>query len=633
MAEELVVESKALSKSYGSLKALDAVNFDVHPGEIFGFIGADGSGKTTAFRIIAGVLEPGGGEVKVLGTTPRAARPQVGYLTQPFSLYMDLSVDENLGYAGGLREVPADDFKARREKYFKLFDMDRFTDRLAGRLSGGMKQKLALTCALIAGPALLLLDEPTTGVDPVTRRDFWDALTSLATDGMSIIVATPYLDEAERCHRVALMEQGKIYDIDSPVRFRSKMGMTRLEVKVEPLGKAEDLLAASPEASDVQRFGDRLDVMAAKPDAAEADLQQRAKDNGLKITQILRSSPTLENAFVGQLRKMRGVHEIPHFPNPTAEEGEKNVVIGAKDLNKTYGKFQAVKNFQLEVRNGEIYGLLGANGAGKTTSIKIICGLQDPTSGSVTLMGKSKGLRAAAVRSRIGYMSQKFALYDDLTIGENLDFYARLYGVNESVREDRKKWVLELSELKGESGMLTKSLPGGWKQRVAFGAAVMHEPDAIFLDEPTSGVDPLARRAMWRMINEFADRGAGILVVTHYLEEAEQCNRLGFMVAGEIIADGSPTEVKANMKGSLSEMETDHPNLAQTVLKKKFGASRVSLFGDRIHLVTETEEQKRESGQVLEQAGVKVLTDKKVPFSLEDVFISLIESRRSEIPL
>jgi ABC-2 type transport system ATP-binding protein len=633
MAGELVVESRALSKSYGSLKALDAVDFDVHPGEIFGFIGADGSGKTTAFRIIAGVLEPGGGEVKVLGTTPRAARPQVGYLTQPFSLYMDLSVDENLGYAGGLREVPPDDFKARRDKYFKLFDMDRFTDRLAGRLSGGMKQKLALTCALIAGPALLLLDEPTTGVDPVTRRDFWDALTSLATDGMSIVVATPYLDEAERCHRVALMEQGKIYDIDSPVRFRSKMGMTRLEVKVEPLGKAEDLLSASPEAADVQRFGDRLDVMAAKPDAAEADLQQRAKDNGLKITQIVRSSPTLENAFVGQLRKMRGVHEIPHFPNPSAEEGEKNVVIGAKDLNKIYGKFQAVKNFQLEVRNGEIYGLLGANGAGKTTSIKIICGLQDPTSGSVTLMGKSKGLRAAAVRSRIGYMSQKFALYDDLTIDENLDFYARLYGVNESVREDRKKWVLELSELKGESGMLTKSLPGGWKQRVAFGAAVMHEPDAIFLDEPTSGVDPLARRAMWRMINEFADRGAGILVVTHYLEEAEQCNRLGFMVAGEIIADGSPTEVKANMKGSLSEMETDHPNLAQTVLKKKFGASRVSLFGDRIHLVTETEEQKRESAQVLEQAGVKVLTDKKVPFSLEDVFISLIESRRSEIPL
>jgi ABC-2 type transport system ATP-binding protein len=511
--------------------------------------------------------------------------------------------------------------------------MDRFTERLAGRLSGGMKQKLALTCALIADPSLLLLDEPTTGVDPVTRRDFWDALTSLATGGMSIIVATPYLDEAERCHRVALMERGKIYDIDTPARFRSKMGVTRLEVKVEPLARAEDVLAKSPEAQDVQRFGDRLDVMAARPDAAESDLRRLAEANGLQVTEIVRSQPTLENAFVGQLRKMRGAHIVPPFPKPSPPLEGKDVVIGAKDLNKRFGSFQAVKNFQLEVRNGDIYGLLGANGAGKTTSIKIICGLIDPTSGSVTLLGKSKDLRSAEVRSRIGYMSQKFALYDDLTIGENLDFYARLYGVDESVRKERKKWVLEAAELRGEEGMLTKSLPGGWKQRVAFGAAVMHEPEAIFLDEPTSGVDPLARRAMWRMINEFADRGAGIVVVTHYLEEAEQCNRLGFMVAGEIIAQGAPSEVKANMKGSLYEVEVDRPDRALATLKKKFGASRVSLFGDRLHVVTENDEQKRQAVAALEEAGVRIVTQKPVPFSLEDVFISLIESRRSEIPL
>ncbi len=285
-------------------------------------------------------------------------------------------------------------------------------------------------------------------------------------------------------------------------------------------------------------------------------------------------------------------------------------MIGAKDLNKTFGSFKAVKNFQLEVRNGGIYGLLGANGAGKTTSIKLICGLLDPTSGSVTLLGQSKGLRSAEVRSRIGYMSQKFALYDDLTIGENLDFYARLYGVDESVREERKQWVLEEAELKGESKMLTKSLPGGWKQRVAFGAAVMHEPEAIFLDEPTSGVDPLARRAMWRMINEFADRGAGIVVVTHYLEEAEQCNRLGFMVAGEIISQGSPSEVKANMKGELFEIEADHPDLALGALKKKFGASRVSLFGSRLHLVTENDEQKQQAVATLKEAGVQILAQK-----------------------
>jgi ABC-2 type transport system ATP-binding protein len=633
MPDEIIVEARALSKSYGDLKALDQVDFKVRKGEIFGFIGADGAGKTTTFRIIGGVLQQGGGEVHVLGITPREARPSVGYLTQPFSLYQDLSVDENLNYAAGLREVPEADLQARRSKYFKLFDMDRFTERLAGRLSGGMKQKLALTCALVADPALLLLDEPTTGVDPVTRRDFWDALTSLATGGMSIIVATPYLDEAERCHRVALMERGKIYDIDTPAHFRSKMGVTRLEVKVDPLAGAEDLLAASPEAQDVQRFGDRLDVMAARPDAAEADLRRRAEANGRRVTEILRSQPTLENAFVGQLRKMRGTHTVPRFPKPSPPLNRHDVVIGAKDLNKRFGSFQAVKNFQLEIRNGEIYGLLGANGAGKTTSIKIICGLLDPTSGSVTLLGKSKNLRSAEVRSRIGYMSQKFALYDDLSIGENLDFYARLYGVDEAVREERKQWVLEGAELKGEARMLTKSLPGGWKQRVAFGAAVMHEPEAIFLDEPTSGVDPLARRAMWRMINELADRGAGILVVTHYLEEAEQCNRLGFMVSGEIIAQGSPSEVKSNMKGSLYEIEVDRPDLALRTLKKKFGASRVSLFGDRLHLVTETEEQKREAAKVLEEAGVQVKAGRPVPFSLEDVFISLIESRRSEIPL
>lgn len=633
MTNALVVDSRDLSKNYGDIAALDKVSFQVRPGEIFGFIGADGAGKTTAFRILGGVLQQGGGQIQVLEDTPRKARPAVGYLTQPFSLYQDLSVDENLNYAGGMREVSKEDFEKRREYYFKLFDLTNFADRLAGRLSGGMKQKLALSCALIADPKLLLLDEPTTGVDPVTRRDFWDALTSLATGGMAIVVATPYLDEAERCHRVALMERGKIYDIDTPAQFRSKMGVTRLEVKVDPLAKAEDVFARSAEAQDVQRFGDRLDVMAAHPEAAEADLHRRAAETGLKITQIVRSQPTLENAFVGQLRKMRGAHTVPLFPKPKPPLNKHDIVIGAKDLNKTFGSFRAVKNFQLEIRNGDIYGLLGANGAGKTTSIKIICGLIDPSSGSVTLLGKSTGLRAAAVRSRIGYMSQKFALYDDLTIGENLDFYARLYGVDESVREERKKWVLEAAELKGEEKMLTKSLPGGWKQRVAFGAAVMHEPEAIFLDEPTSGVDPLARRSMWRMINEFADRGAGILVVTHYLEEAEQCNRLGFMVAGEIIAQGSPSEVKANMKGSLFEMEVDHPDLALRTLKKEFGASRVSLFGDRLHLVVENDEQKQRAVAVLKQADVLIKTSKPVPFSLEDVFISLIESRRSEIPL
>ncbi len=429
------------------------------------------------------------------------------------------------------------------------------------------------------------------------------------------------------------MERGKIYDIDSPAQFSSKLGLTRLEVVADPLAAAEEVFAGSPEVSDVQRFGDRLDVMAANPDAAEKDLRERAEAKGIRVTEVRRSMPTLENAFVNQLRKMRGPGSTPPFPKPSPPIATKQIVIGAKDLNRIFGTFHAVNNFQLEIRNGGIYGLLGANGAGKTTSIKMMCGLIPPSSGSVTLLGRSKGLRSAEVRSRIGYMSQKFSLYDDLTIGENLDFYARLYGVDERVREERKKWVLEISDLKGEAGMLTVSLPGGWKQRVAFGAAVMHEPEAIFLDEPTSGVDPLARRAMWRMINTFADRGAGILVVTHYLEEAEQCNRLGFMVAGEIIAEGSPSEVKSNMKGTIFHITTDKPETALSVLKKKFGASRVSLFGDSLHLVTENDGQRVEAAGELERAGVRALKWTQAAYSLEDVFISLIESRREAIPL
>ncbi|HWB98756.1 MAG TPA: ATP-binding cassette domain-containing protein, partial [Bryobacteraceae bacterium] len=581
-----VITARGLSKSYGPVKALDAIDFAVEEGEIFGLIGADGAGKTTTFRILGGVLEPSGGEAQVLGARPRESRAQVGYLTQPFSLYLDLSVMENLRYAAGLREVSTTDFDERSRRYLELFDLQPFTGRLAGRLSGGMKQKLALCCALIGGPRILLLDEPTTGVDPVSRRDFWDTLATLSAHGITIVVATPYLDEAERCHRVALMERGRIYQVDEPAVFRSKLGLTRLEWHSSELVRAESILASASQVADVQRFGDRLDVLVADPDTAEPALRRLLTEQGVPIEHARRSQPTLENAFVATLRSMRGQEERRPFPGRSASLAvDSGAAIGAYGIEKHFGDFQAVKDFNLEIRYGEIYGLLGANGAGKTTAIKMLCGLLSPTAGSVALLGRRKKLRSAEVRSRIGYMSQKFTLYDDLTIGQNLDFYTRLYGIPERLRQERKQWVLQSSGLAGEEGTLTGSLPGGWKQRVAFGAAVMHEPAVVFLDEPTSGVDPLARRAMWRLINEMADRGAAVLVVTHYLEEAEQCNRLGFMVAGEIIAQGSPGEVKRNMQGTLLELETADPQAAMQVLRERFGGSRVSLFGDRIHLV------------------------------------------------
>jgi ABC-2 type transport system ATP-binding protein len=373
---------------------------------------------------------------------------------------------------------------------------------------------------------------------------------------MTVVVATPYLDEAERCHRVALMERGRILQLDSPARLRASLECTRLEVRSEPLAEAESALAAA-EVEDVQRFGDRLDVLVRDAKAGEQEVRQRLSASGLAVQEVAHSEPTLENAFVATLRRLRGREALSEFPERHSRgnlRGE--TLLEAANLQKRFGSFLAVKDFSLRIRRGEIYGLLGANGAGKTTAIKMMCGLLAPTHGTVALLGRTKGLRTAAVRSRIGYMSQKFTLYDDLTIGENLDFYGRLYGVPNSVRRARRQWVLNVSELAGQEGLLTGMLPGGWKQRVAFGCAVMHEPELVFLDEPTSGVDPLARRAMWRMIHELADTGAAVLVVTHYLEEAEQCTHVAFMVAGEVLLEGSPGEVRRQypVSGSLEDV-------------------------------------------------------------------------------
>ena len=642
------IRFSGVTKRYGAAEALSGLTLTVDRGEMFGLIGADGAGKTTAFKLMSGVMEPTSGELAILGKKARESREHVGYLTQPFSLYLDLSVLENLRYTAGLHRVSPADFEQRRAHYLSLFDMDRFQDRLAGQLSGGMKQKLALSCALIAAPDVLLLDEPTTGVDPVSRRDFWDALTSLSTEGMTIVVATPYFDEAERCHRVALMERGGIFAIDSPQGFRSKLGVTRLAVRSGDLARAEAALAglrgSGDGIADIQRFGDRLDVMVRSADEGEKLVRQRLQHEGLDAGPFDRASPTLENAFVATLRQMRGPESAAPFPHSslqqqgTAEQGTveqaagySGVAIGASHLTKHFGSFQAVKDFNIEIRYGEVYGLLGANGAGKTTAIKMICGLLQPSSGEFSLLGRKTRLRSAEVRSQIGYMSQKFTLYDDLTIGENLEFYAGLYGLPQHVRKSRIEWVLEISGLSGQQSMLTGQLPGGWKQRVAFGAAVMHEPKVIFLDEPTSGVDPLARRVMWRMINELVDHGAAVLVVTHYLEEAEQCNRIGFMAAGEMVAQGSPGEVKKSVPGRVLEVETPSAQQALRELRGRYGPGRVSLFGDRVHVVVESEAAAEEVIRRLAAERVEVRRAELTDFSLEDVFISLMEETRQQV--
>ncbi|MBS3027525.1 MAG: ABC transporter ATP-binding protein [Dolichospermum sp. DET50] len=639
-----------LHKHYGKLAAVKGINFTVYKGEMFGLIGPDGAGKTTSFHILGGVMEATAGEVLVYGQPARDARLITGYLTQQFSLYLDLSIDENLRYAGGLRQVPDDLLWERRHKYLTLMSLEQFGDSLAGELSGGMKQKLALCCALVSQPQVLLLDEPTTGVDPVSRREFWDVLAELSAQGMTIVVATPYLDEAERCHRVALMYSGQIHEIGTPAALRANLGLHRLEVKTANLEMSEQILLQNLHTNivDVQTFGDRLDVLVEDITIGENQVNELLKPHHPTIEH---GEPTLENVFVTRLRQQGSAPPFLQFPR--SRGGNKNkeleneinretnssqlpitnyqlpssqIAIYAKNLHRAFGKFQAVKSVNIEVRYGEIFGLLGANGAGKTTTIKMLCGLLAASGGEISLGGETGNLRSAELRKRIGYMSQKFTLYDDLTILQNLEFYSGVYSVPRKLRQEKIDWVISTCGLEGQENMLTGQLPGGWKQRVAFGASVMHEPDILFLDEPTSGVDPLARRQFWKLINDFARNGTAILVTTHYLEEAEQCNRMSFMVAGEIAAEGSSSYIKSSQPGKLIEIIVNQNQAASKLLKQQFDAWRVSIFANSLHIVLDNPETEiPQVIQLLESANFIVQSIRPIPFSLEDAFIGIVQ--------
>ncbi|MBD2439229.1 ATP-binding cassette domain-containing protein [Nostoc sp. FACHB-110] len=654
------IKVHGLHKHYGNLAAVRGIDFTVHKGEMFGLIGPDGAGKTSTFHILGGVMEATAGEVEIFGHPARDARLMTGYLTQQFSLYLDLSIDENLRYAGGLRQVADDLLLQRRNKYLSLMDLDRFGDRLAGQLSGGMKQKLALCCALVSQPEVLLLDEPTTGVDPVSRREFWDVLAELSAEGMTIVVATPYLDEAERCHRVALMYSGQIHEIGTPGELRDNLGLHRLEVRTTNLEATEEILSQTAQTNiiDVQIFGDRLDVLVQDLDRGETEVRQLLQQHQLPPPTIEHGEPTLENVFVTRLRQQGSAPQFFPFPrsrkrgvgsgewgvgvqgyrgsNQNSARAERPatanstqhsaLAIYAHNLSRVFGKFQAVKDVNVEVRYGEIFGLLGANGAGKTTTIKMLCGLLEASGGEVSLGGETGNLRSADLRRRIGYMSQKFTLYDDLTILQNLEFYSGVYGVPRKLRREKIDWVIATCGLEGQENLVTGQLPGGWKQRVAFGASVMHEPDILFLDEPTSGVDPLARRQFWKLINDFARNGTAILVTTHYLEEAEQCNRMSFMVAGETVAEGSPSSIKASQPGKLIEIIVNQNQAASKLLKQHFDSWRVSIFADSLHIVLDNPEQEiNQITQLLKANQITVNSLRPIPFSLEDAFIGIVQ--------
>ena len=547
-----------LTKSFASgkqrVQALDEVNFAVEPGVITGLIGPDGAGKTTLMRLAAGLLVPDSGTVTALGLDATrdslAVQAALGYMPQRFGLYEDLTAQENLDLYADLQGVAKETRKDRYAELMHMTGLQPFVDRLAGRMSGGMKQKLGLACTLVRAPRLLLLDEPTVGVDPVSRRELWAIVNRLvAESGMSVLLSTAYLDEAERCQDVILLHEGKVLDRGPPARMSARMDGRTWSV-VAPgrsLRALQMTLTGTPGVVDALVQGEQVRIVTTASGFPEA-LAHVPEMTGNTIVPV---APRFEDVFVDMLRSRMESPEHPrHCPTARVEGDdsacdEAPVVIKVSELVRSFGEFRAVDGVSFDVRRGEIFGLLGANGAGKSTTFRMLCGLLPASSGHLEVAGVDLRHAAATARERIGYMSQKFSQYTNLSVGQNLDFFASAYGLAGKRHREQQEWAEEEFDLGRYRDQLAGDLPLGYKQRLAMACALMHGPDILFLDEPTSGVDPLARREFWQRINALALAGVTVLVTTHFMEEAEYCDRLVIMAAGRILNMGDPAAIKA----------------------------------------------------------------------------------------
>ncbi len=559
---------KQLSKSFligkRRIQALHDVSFGVRHGVVTGLVGPDAAGKTTLMRLAAGLLLPDSGTISVLGmdaaTESLAVQGAIGYMPQRFGLYEDLTVQENLDLYADLQGVPE---AARAERYRELMHMAGlapFAGRLAGQLSGGMKQKLGLACALVRQPALLLLDEPTVGVDPLSRRELWDIVYRLVREqGTSVLLTTAYLDEAERCDEVVLLHEGRLLDQGPPAVLRETMRGRSYRVTVAGMDKRvlQNCIAQVPEVMDALIQGDHVRVVMqsdAPPDFA-------ALLPGIEEIDAAAVPPRFEDSFVALIKRKSDVGSPAHWASPdtapppdrlpTGERGLNQSaapIIEVSNLQRRFGSFHAVNNVSFSVKRGEVFGLLGANGAGKSTTFRMLCGLLPPSGGTLRVAGADLRHAAAAARARIGYMSQKFSLYENLSVAENLRFFSSAYDLSGARRKRRMEWALREFELAPMADLTSGDLSLGYKQRLALACALMHEPEILFLDEPTSGVDPLARREFWSRINALAGQGVTIMVTTHFMEEAEYCDRLAIMAAGEILTLGTPGSIKAQAR-------------------------------------------------------------------------------------
>ncbi|WP_393947475.1 ATP-binding cassette domain-containing protein [Kluyvera intermedia] len=565
MSEHLI-QLHGLVKQFAGMKkpAVARLDCTIQSGYVTGLVGPDGAGKTTLMRMLAGLLKPDEGSATVLGLDPinddSALHAVMGYMPQKFGLYEDLTVMENLNLYADLRSVTGETREKTFARLLEFTSLGPFTSRLAGKLSGGMKQKLGLACTLVGEPKVLLLDEPGVGVDPISRRELWQMVHELAGDGMLILWSTSYLDEAEQCQDVLLMNEGELLYQGEPTALTRTMA-GRSFLMHSPAENNRKLLQRALKqemVSDGMIQGRSVRAILKKSATAE-DLKRAP---GMPELEIEETTPRFEDAFIDLLGGA-GTSESPlgailHTVEGTPDE----TVIEAKQLTKKFGDFAATDHVNFAVKRGEIFGLLGPNGAGKSTTFKMMCGLLVPTSGNALVLGMDLKTGSGKARQHLGYMAQKFSLYGNLTVEQNLRFFSGVYGLRGRAQNEKIRRMSEAFGLDEIARHTTDALPLGFKQRLALACSLMHEPDILFLDEPTSGVDPLTRREFWLHINSMVEKGVTVMVTTHFMDEAEYCDRIGLVYRGKLIASGTPDDLKAQ---AADEQQSD-PTMEQAFI-------------------------------------------------------------------
>lgn len=544
-----LVEIDGLVKRFDSgLAAIDGLTTTIKSNQVTGLVGPDGAGKTTLIRLMAALMTPSEGVVKTCGfdtrENPEPIRDVIGYMPQKFGLYEDLTVMENLSLYADLRGVVGQPRKDTFERLLAFTDLARFTDRLAGALSGGMKQKLGLACAMLRSPKLLLLDEPSVGVDPISRRELWRMVYTLIGEGVGVVWSTAYLDEAENCAEVIVMNAGRVLYQGDPKAMTATMKGRVFFARGAGAERREGLARAlrEPDIVDGVMQGQSIRLVTAEDAPAPTP-----EILGVPApVEIVATAPRFEDAFVALLGGA-SKRTLAAQARKTLDE-KAAPPVEARGLTRRFGDFIAADHISFRIERGEIFGLLGPNGAGKSTTFKMMCGLLRPSEGAALVDGLDLAKAPSAARARLGYMAQKFSLYGDLSVRQNLEFFAGAYGLSGARRRDAVTRVVDAFDLAPHLDANAGGLPLGFKQRLALSAAIMHEPPVLFLDEPTSGVDPLTRREFWATINAMVGRGVTVMVTTHFMDEAEYCDRVALIYRGKAIATGAPEELQTRVR-------------------------------------------------------------------------------------